>query len=460
MKIPRSLLEKYNQAVPRYTSYPPANYFNSGIRSEEYEQVLINSNRQQPSAISLYIHIPYCRKICYYCGCNSCRLTAASVVDAYTKSLMKEIMMVKSLLEPQRRVSQLHFGGGTPNALPVEYIEEINRLIFREFEFISDPEIAIECHPAYLTEDYMSRLVKSGFNRFSLGIQDFNLKVLKTANREPASLPVDRIIGFFKGLDRKIKVNLDFIYGLPFQTAESFTETIRKAIAFNPDRIVTFSYAHVPWFKKHQSVLEKAGLPDAEAKVSMFESAYRLLLENGYSDIGMDHYAKGNDELILALQNNELHRNFQGYCTRRTTGQVYAFGVSSISQLYDSYAQNTKDIKEYISKIEKGEFATDKGYHLNFNEIVVREVINHLMCNRHMQWDEIAGRFGISGNELKAIVRFDPSRIESLVADVLLEVNGGGVTITDKGRFFIRNIAIAFDPAMVIATDKKFSKSI
>lgn len=458
--IPRDLLEKYNQSLPRYTSYPPANYFNTDIDSDGYRKLLIDSNSNEMSNISLYIHIPYCHKICFYCGCNSIKYPKQASVSEYIDAVLKEIEMVRSLLDPKRKVSQLHYGGGTPNAIPVEYIEKINALIFKEFDFIENPEIAIECHPAHLTEEYMTRLVKAGFNRFSLGIQDFDAKVLKTANREPSKLPLDIITNYLRELDPKIKINFDFIYGLPHQTAESFTDSIRKAIPFSPDRIVTFSYAHVPWFKKHQLALERAGLPDAESKIQIFESAYKTLLENGYSDIGMDHYAKGDDELLLALQHNELHRNFQGYCTRRTTGQVYAFGVSSISQLFDSYIQNTKSINEYIETISQGNFPIEKGYRLNFNEIVVRDVINHIMCNRFMLWSEIAGRFNISVEEIKKITVFDPSKLQTLIADELLEIDENGITITSKGRFFIRNIAVMFDPAMAIPSDKKFSKSI
>lgn len=458
--IPRELLDKYNQSLPRYTSYPPANYFTDNFTGEDYRNLLIESNEGQPSNISLYVHIPYCHKICFYCGCNSVKYPKSASVENYIEALLQEIRMVKSTLDPSRKVSQLHYGGGTPNAIPVSYIEQINELIFKEFQFIEDPEIAIECHPAHLDEEYMTRLVKAGFNRFSLGIQDLDLNVLKTANREPSKMPLNLLTSFLRSLDQKIKINFDFIYGLPLQTPDSFSETIRKALPYSPDRIVTFSYAHVPWFKKHQLALERAGLPDAETKLQIFEKAYAILLENGYSDIGMDHYAKGNDELLLALKNNELHRNFQGYCTRRTTGQVYAFGVSSISQLHNSYIQNTKDIGEYINKIGNNEFPVEKGYRLSFNEMVIREVINHLMCNRRMQWTDIASRFSVSVDELKEIVGFKPSKVESLINDALIDVDENSITISGLGRFFIRNIAVAFDPALAEATDKKFSKSI
>jgi oxygen-independent coproporphyrinogen III oxidase len=458
--IPRNLLEKYNQSLPRYTSYPPANYFNADISHSGYERLLSASNMGEPKNISLYIHIPYCHKICFYCGCNSVKYPKSSNVANYIEAVLGEIKMVRALLDPSRKVSQVHYGGGTPNAIPVEYIEQINQLIFEQFAFIENPEIAIECHPAHLDEEYMRRLVQAGFNRFSLGIQDLDLNVLRTSNREPSKMPLDQLTGYLRSLNPEIKINFDFIYGLPLQTPESFKNTILKALPYFPDRIVTFSYAHVPWFKKHQLALERAGLPDAETKLQIFETSYKVLRENGYTDIGMDHYAKGTDELLLALQNNELHRNFQGYCTKRTTGQVYAFGVSSISQLHDSYIQNTKNIGEYINSIETGKFPVEKGYILNGNEIIIREVINHLMCNRHMQWNEIATRFSMNIDDLKQIVGYSDEKLQALVADELLIVTNDGVTITDLGRFFIRNIAVVFDPAMAIATDKKFSKSI
>jgi len=458
--IPRELLNKYNQSLPRYTSYPPANYFTGDFNDQDYRNLLVTSNEGRLQNISLYIHIPYCHKICFYCGCNSIKFPRSGSVERYINAVKEEIRIVRSYLDPSRKVSQLHYGGGTPNAIPVEFIEDLNKLIFQEFTFIDDPEIAIECHPAHLDKEYMERLVKAGFNRFSLGIQDLNEKVLKTANREPSKMPLGELTSYLRSLDPKIHVNFDFIYGLPHQTSESFAETIKQALPYSPDRIVTFSYAHVPWMKKHQMALERAGLPDAESKLSIFEAAYKLLKENGYSDIGMDHYAKGDDELIQALRNNELHRNFQGYCTKRTTGQVYAFGVSSISQLHHSYIQNTKDTGAYIDSIEKGVLPVEKGYRLNTNEMVIREVINHLMCNRVLNWSEIAEEFSLKVDEIKEIVGYDPAKLESLADDQLVEITDEIIHITDTGRFFIRNIAVAFDPALAVPTDKRFSKSI
>ena len=283
---------------------------------------------------------------------------------------------------------------GTPNAVPVEYLQEINNLLLSNFQFITEPEIAIEVNPAYLTYEQMAGLKKAGFNRFSIGIQDFNNDVLDAVNRDQAALPVKDIIAFLKQDSPNIAVNLDFIYGLPKQTTANFSETIKKAIELRPDRLVTFSYAHVPWVSKIQKKLEKEGLPAADEKIKMYEAAFSLMTQNGYEAIGMDHYANASDELTTARRNKQLHRNFQGYCTRRTTGQVYAFGVTGISQLEGVYAQNTKSIDEYIATINKGEMTTIKGYSLTPEQIVVREVITELMCNEQIIWADLGQILG------------------------------------------------------------------
>ena len=238
-------------------------------------------------------------------------------------------------------------------------------------------------------------MVNSGFNRFSLGIQDFNEKVLENVNRDASVIPVEELVAMIRSHENT-SVNLDFIYGLPYQNVESFTETITRAVEISPDRLVTFSYAHVPWVKKAQKILEKKGLPEADEKLVMFEAGFKILTENGYKPIGLDHFAKSNDELSIALENRKLHRNFQGYCTRETTGQVYAFGSTGISQLESAYAQNAKHTNTYIDKINAGNFTVEKGYALNKNEKIIKHVINEIMCNHFVSWPETAQKFNIS----------------------------------------------------------------
>lgn len=458
MKIPRALLDKYNQPVPRYTSYPPANHFTADFDNCDYIKALEASNRDEPVSISLYIHIPFCEKLCFYCGCNSISMQKEETIEAYVNALKLELKMLCQHLDPSRKVTQVHYGGGTPNAISATHLEAINQVIFDEFTLDKTAEIAIECNPAHLDETYMDALLQAGFNRFSLGVQDFNLQVLKTVNRAPAAMDVAHLVGYLKKGTPDVKVNLDFIYGLPHQTLESFQETLQKAIAANPDRLVTFSYAHVPWVKKYQEVLEKAGLPSPEEKISLFEQAYVQLSAAGYQAIGLDHFAKPDDELVAALNEKTLHRNFQGYCTRRTTGQVYAIGVSGIGQMKQAYAQSTKNLTQYISAINSGTFPIERGHHMTDEELLIREVINELMCNLHISWQTLAIRLDTTAEKLKHITQFSLQQMSEFEADGLILINNEDLQVTDTGKFFIRNLAVALDPGL--NNTKQFSKSV
>jgi len=458
MQISNELLNKYNVPVPRYTSYPPANHFEDFSKAD-YIDMLIESNKLSPELISIYIHIPFCNKMCFYCGCNACHIGDGHLVKPYIDALKKEISMVSAHLDKNRKVAQIHYGGGTPNAIPSEFIHEINAYLFETFDFIEKPEIAIETHPGYINEQYIEDLKNAKFNRFSMGIQDFDNNVLKTVNREPARMPVKEIMDLMKHNSSEVAVNLDFIYGLPHQTTESFLETMDKALELQPDRLVTFSYAHVPWIKKAQKILEKAGLPSANAKMDMFLAAYHFLAQGGYNPIGLDHFVRDTDELYIAVQNKQLHRNFQGYATRRTTGQVYAFGASAISQTENGYAQNEKDTKAYIDLIESGEFSTNKGMAVSQDQIKVREVITHVMCNKELNWNTIAQKLDVQIDELKQHVIPDEQAIKLFENDGLISMDHNGFKVTDTGSLFIRNIAAALDPEFK-SQQNKYSKSV
>lgn len=457
--IDNNLLQKYNNPVPRYTSYPPANFFTGEFTQADFRKALTESNQHSPQNISFYFHIPFCKRMCFFCGCNSYSIKNDHVIDDYIQALKTEIKTIISHLDSSRPISQIHYGGGTPNAIPVEYLQEINEMVLSAFPAIEKPEIAIECNPAYLTFEQMDGLKKAGFKRFSLGIQDFDPRVLKTVNREQPGMPVNEIMVYLKDGDPEVAINLDFIYGLPKQTAESFVNAINTAVELKPDRLVTFSYAHVPWVSKIQKRLEKEGLPASDEKMKMFENASGLLLQSGYHAIGFDHFALENDELTQAYRNKELHRNFQGYCTRRTTGQVYAIGVTSISQLNTVYAQNTKSIDDYIAQAGKGEIPTIKGYRLNDDQIVIREVITELMCNERIVWDEIGTRFGKTGKEIRNIVNYDTEKLKEFEADGIIHLSDEKIKVTEEGLILIRNVAASFDP-LLISTTKTFSKSV
>ena len=445
MKISEELLNKYNVPVPRYTSYPPANHFKDSFTGGDYLKMLKESNNRKPEKIAFYIHIPFCQKICYYCGCNSCSIGNGNMVAPYMDALMKEIELVSKHIDKKRKVSQIHYGGGTPNSLDVASIAKLNEYFFTHFTFVDNPEIAIECNPAYLDFKYLDDLISAGFNRFSLGIQDFNSDILKQVNRLPSAIPPEELFTYLKSSGKNINVNFDLIYGLPGQTVDSFSDTIRKAIGIKPDRLVTFSYAHVPWIKKHQVILEKRGLPAPIEKMDMFLAGYHLLKESGYKPIGLDHFVLPTDDLYKAENEGILHRNFQGYCTRLTTGQVYAFGVTAISQLEQGYSQNKKEIKDYISDIETGKLPVERGYVLSEDQIIAREVITDLMCNKRISYSHIAAVKKISVADLKNAIKIDDVILKGFEDDGLICYSPDQINVTESGTLFIRNIAASFD---------------
>lgn len=458
MNIPSPLIEKYNKPLPRYTSYPPANYFTAGFDGLKFRQMITESNDRQPQNISLYIHIPFCSQLCHYCGCNTFISNDNNLKIKYIETLKNELRMLHSLLDGSRKVSQVHWGGGTPNSLQISHIEEIMAMIGEFFTYTQNPEIAMECAPAYLDESYLERLLQLGFNRISLGIQDFSPEVLKAVNRKQPAIPV----GAFMEQIRKssdARINLDFIYGLPVQTASSFAQTIDQALQFAPDRLVTFSYAHLPAIKKSQALLEKFGLPAPAEKLEMFITARQIIEEAGYVDIGLDHFAKEEDELSIALKNRQLYRNFQGYCTRETTGQVYALGATAISQFENGYAQNTKNIAQYIETVDSGSFAAERGYILNDEQKIIRRVINEIMCNRFVSWPQLSEETGIPVEKIMQITGFEKSSLDEFVGDNLVETDGNCISVTETGCFFIRNIAALFDPE-IKKSGKIFSKTI
>lgn len=459
MEVTKDLLEKYDVPVPRYTSYPPANHFTDGFTEDSYLKLIEQSNTGDPAHIAFYIHIPFCNRICFYCGCNSHPLEGVSVVEAYFNALETEIKAVVKHIDKSRKVSQIHYGGGTPNAVDGKYLARINELLFKQFDFIENPEVAIECHPAHLDYGYINQLVKAGFNRISLGIQDFNRDVLKGVNRLPSALPINLLVDYLRSFAPAVSVNFDFIYGLPGQSVQSFSETILKAIEIRPDRLVTFSYAHVPWLKEHQVILEKKGLPAPDEKMEMFLASRRLLEKSGYISLGLDHYVLPNDELNVALVHKKLHRNFQGYCTRRTTGQVYAFGVSAISQLSNGYIQNTKGVAKYVKMVTEGTLPVEKGYLLSDDQKVIKEVITELMCNLSLDFNLLLRAFNISNNDFQRITGFSEEKLKPFCADGLVNYNNHEMNVTRKGSLFIRNIASAFDPDYQ-ARINKYSKSV
>ena len=443
--IMKELLLKYNKPGPRYTSYPPANFFKDGFTEEDYKSEIIKSNEEKPEKISLYFHVPFCPQICHFCGCNTDELKKKSLVKLYFDAMEKELENVAGLLSKDRTVSQIHWGGGTPNSVAISFIEGIMTKIYKLFQVDENAEIAMECSPAYLSKKYLSNLKNLGFNRISIGVQDFDFKVLDVVNRAHPKYPIAEIVKDAREVGIE-GINLDLIYGLPLQTTESFLDSIKKALEIRPDRLVTFSYAHIPWVKDKQKCLEEYGLPSPDDKLNMLISAYNTMLENGYEAIGMDHYALPSDILVKSKSINMLHRNFQGYCTKETTGQVYAFGSTGITQLSSSYFQSTKNTSEYIRMIKEKGFAIERAYVLSKEEKIIRLVLEEIMCNGLLNFDDIAKKMDSTKDEVKQIVKFNISKLQEFVDDNLLSYENDEIKVSDQGMFVVRNIAMAFDP--------------
>jgi len=458
MELKKKIIKKYNQPGPRYTSYPPANYFTGDFSTNAFMEGIEKSNHEDPQNISLYFHVPFCPRLCHFCGCNTQLGNNHELIANYMDRMLKEFRHISSRLDKTRNVTQIHWGGGTPNAIKLDYLDIVMKEVFNTFTMADNAEIAIECSPAYLGKDDIGRLSDIGFNRISLGIQDFNASVLHAVNRAPSKFPVEELMDEIRQ-HSFTGTNLDFIYGLPKQTLASFEKTIRKAASLSPERVVTFSYAHVPWIKKEQKIIEAIGLPNPEEKLEMFILGNEILQAEEYQAIGMDHYAKPNDELSVALKMNQLHRNFQGYCSKETTGQVYAFGTSSISQLNRMYAQNTKNAVNYIKRIDNEGIAVERGYELSAGEILIRQVINEIMCNNYLDFNAVAKENNISTNELKEILQFEPGKLQPFEQDQLLTQTDNRVEINNLGRLVIRNIAMSFDPKLQVK-ENTYSKTV
>ena len=454
----KELLKKYNQSGPRYTSYPPATFFDSKFSNSDHERHIVESNNENPKNISIYIHIPFCPQICHFCGCTTESGYTKPFLERYVDAVIKEIDHVAKKIDKKRKVTQVHWGGGTPNAISYRYIERITNKLYDEFEFASVYEMAIECNPAHLEFRHIELLKKFGFNRISLGIVDFRNDVLEAINRKPSKHPIEKIVSKIKS-EGFTGTNIDLVYGLPLQTVSSFKNTVERAIELKTERLVTFSYAHVPSILPRQKILEKIGFPSSNDKASMYENSYKKFVNSGYISIGMDHYSLPEDEFAVALKNKNLHRNFQGYCTRETTGQVYAFGASAISQLNSAYSQNIKNASQYIKAIETNNLAIFRGYSVTKEQKVIRDVINNLMCNYYVDFNNIANNNKISINKLYEIIDFSYENFDDFIEDGILEIENEKVNVFENGRLFTRNIAMKFDP-LVKKNIGTYSKTI
>lgn len=441
LRVDLEMLERYDKPGPRYTSYPSAPHFTPDFGPRAFEAEIAESNNaDDPPDLSLYFHLPFCEKLCYFCGCTMLVTHRRERIDEYLDYLTKEIGLIGENIKPGRKVAQLHWGGGTPTYLDARQIRRIFGAIRDNFDFYDDAEIGVEIDPRALSEDSLDALKEVGFNRASMGVQDFDPKVQMAVNREQGE---ELTRWAFDGLrDRGFdSINLDLIYGLPYQTVDSFEQTLDRIIDIGPDRLAVFNYAHVPWMKKHQKVIKDETLPMPCEKLNILKTTIEKLTAAGYVYIGMDHFAKPEDSLTKAFYEKKLYRNFQGYSTYWGC-DLYAIGMSSISQLENVYAQNVKELRTYYESIDKGHLAIERGYRLNEDDQLRRYVITKLMCDFELQKQHVEEKFNISFDDYF----FDAlSRLEPLVDDGLVESKNGTIRATEMGHLLIRNIAMPFD---------------
>jgi oxygen-independent coproporphyrinogen-3 oxidase len=455
LKVDLNLVEKYNVAGPRYTSYPPATKFTDALTWPDLAEKILENNKAERD-LSLYFHIPFCETLCWFCGCTTVITLNHSQGQTYINYLEKEVAQMATLINSRRKVMQLHFGGGSPTFLAPDEIRRLGEIIHKHFTFSPDIEAGVEIDPRRLTRDHVVALREVGFNRASLGVQDFNPAVQEAVHRIQPREMTQQTIDWLREM-KFGSVNLDLIYGLPHQTVESFNRTLDVVLEMQPDRLAVFSYAHVPWIKPAQKILEQKILPSPETKLQLLKNVIERLTENSrYVYIGMDHFAQPKDELVLAQRNKTLQRNFQGYSTRGNA-DIYAFGMSAISQIPDAYWQNEKDLLKYYAALDAGKVPLSRGYIVNDEDKIRRDTIMRVMCDLGLDYSTMSQRLGID-----FVAHFE-REIESLAgfeADGLVTRSKAGLEVTDMGRLFIRNIAMCFDNTLAPAGERKHSRTI
>ena len=456
LHVGEEFLARYNRPGPRYTSYPTAPVWNDSFGPADLERVHEEAE-QARSPVSLYMHIPFCESLCLFCACNVIIQKDKRVAPPYLEVLKREMERVSHSVSKQREVVQFHWGGGTPTYLTPEQIDDLFGAVRARFSFAADAEIGIEVDPRVTSREHLETLRRLGFNRLSMGIQDFHPEVQKAIHRiQPYEVTRDLLLAARElGFD---SINVDLIYGLPYQSPERFAHTVDQIVELAPDRVALFSYAHVPWLKKQQGSFA-AHLPEGMQKFEIFRTGLSKFLEAGYLYIGMDHFAKPGDELAISQQKRTLHRNFQGYTTK-AGADLYGMGVTAISGIQNAYAQNHRELAAWEKAVGEGGIATMRGYRLSEDDRLRRAVISRLLCHTVVIKDEIAREFGVDFDQYFAgeLARLEPPREDGLV---LLEADQ--IRTTWLGRIFIRNLAMVFDPYLEkqqLAAKPLFSKTL
>lgn len=451
------LIKRYDKAGPRYTSYPTAVQFGDEYTADTYKKFAEKSN-QSGQALSLYFHIPFCDTVCFYCACNKVVTKDRSKAAPYLQRVYKEIEMQAKLFDPSRKVDQLHWGGGTPTFISHDEMRELMAVTRKHFNLHDDDtgEYSIEIDPREVSRESIKLLRELGFNRMSLGVQDFNPAVQKAVNRIQSR--EETLAALTAAREENFKsISVDLIYGLPLQTVESFDHTLDELIEISPDRVSVFNYAHLPERFKPQRRINKADLPEASVKLEIFKHCMEKLTNAGYVYIAMDHFAKPDDELSIAQKNGKLYRNFQGYATHADCDLV-GIGITSIGSIANSFAQNVRTMDEYYEKIDKGELPVFRGIEIDNDDLIRREAIMQLICHFKLNFNDVEKHFNINFNDYFSA---ELEHYKTMVDDGLITMDEHSIEVTSRGRLLIRNICMLFD--RYIKPDEKtqrFSKLI
>ncbi len=450
------LIKKYDIAGPRYTSYPTAVQFNEAFTEDDYRDQAAKSN-QSGRDLSLYFHLPFCDTICYYCACNKVITKDRSKADPYLSSLHKEIAMQAELFDRTRKVNQLHWGGGTPTFISHPQMRELMDVTRQYFNLHDDDsgEYSIEIDPREVTQDSIRLLRDIGFNRMSLGVQDFNPAVQKAVNRIQSEEQTLSALSSARECGFK-SISTDLIYGLPLQTEQSFSQTLQRIIEISPDRISLFNYAHMPELFKPQRRINEAEMPAPETKLNILKQSIEQLIDAGYVYIGMDHFARPDDELSIAQQQGKLYRNFQGYATHADCDLI-GLGITSIGTIDNSFAQNVKTLDEYQARIDENRLAVFRGIRIDADDLLRRDVIMQLICHFDLKFTELEAKHTINFTDYFAP---ELDQLKIMHEDGLITLDQQSITVTDKGRLLIRNICMVFDRYLKQQKQQRFSRAI
>lgn len=459
-ELSKDLLEKYSVSVPRYTSYPPTPEWTTTFTQDDFLTANEITNQKQTPA-SLYFHLPFCKSRCYFCACNVVISEKNSIVKPYLEHIKKEVKRLSKNINSKRKVYQIHLGGGTPTYFQPDELRELFSIVKDSFNISKTCEASVEVDPRVTSIEHLKALSELGFNRLSMGIQDFDLKVQSTVNRIQTFEQTKNIFNWSREL-RFESINVDLIYGLPHQTKESFTKTIELILKLNPDRIAFFHYAHLPMLVPHQrKYIQEAMLPASSEKIEIFKFAVDKLTSNGYIFIGLDHFAKTNNELALARKDKTLHRNFQGYTTKSGC-DLYGFGITAISSVENIYSQNIKKLNPYYLILDSGNMPISRGIILSIDDLIRKDIIMKMLCHGVVEKSEIEEKYNIKFDKYFSS---EVDKLKELERDDLIfmpKVGKSRIEVTGLGQFFLRNIASIFDSYYQRKNEKQriYSKSI